>query len=106
MDVFVLNQENSIANHFLLELRDKEIQKNRLRFRNNMVRLGEIMPYEISKKLDFVAVMVQSPLQSASLFDWCFVGAPELLPHTPNEKVHKADIKSMISLYQAFMKEL
>ena len=69
MDVFVLNQENSIANHFLLELRDKEIQKNRLRFRNNMVRLGEIMPYEISKKLDFVAVMVQSPLQSASLFD-------------------------------------
>lgn len=69
MDVFVLNQENSIANHFLLELRDKEIQKDRLRFRNNLTRLGEIMAYEISKKLDFVAVAVQTPLQSASSFD-------------------------------------
>ncbi|MGC3989467.1 MAG: M20/M25/M40 family metallo-hydrolase [Chthoniobacteraceae bacterium] len=39
-------------------------------------------------------------------FDWCFVGAPELHPHSPNEKVHKKDIESMISLYQHAMKEL
>jgi putative aminopeptidase FrvX len=39
-------------------------------------------------------------------FDWCFVGAPEQDPHTPDEKVHKHDIKSMIELYQYLMKEL
>lgn len=39
-------------------------------------------------------------------FDWCFVGAPEQNPHTPDEKVHKDDIKSMIALYERLMKEL
>lgn len=39
-------------------------------------------------------------------FDWCFVGAPQQNPHTPNEKVHKDDIKSMIDLYKYLMKEL
>lgn len=39
-------------------------------------------------------------------FDWCFVGAPEQNPHTPDEKVHKHDIKSMIELYQWLMKDL
>jgi len=39
-------------------------------------------------------------------FDWCFVGAPEQDPHTPDEKVHKDDIKSMIDLYDKLMKEL
>lgn len=39
-------------------------------------------------------------------FDWCFVGAPEEHPHTPNERVHKKDIESMIALYQMLMKNL
>jgi putative aminopeptidase FrvX len=39
-------------------------------------------------------------------FDWCFVGAPEQDPHTPDEKVHKDDIKSMIDLYESLMKAL
>jgi putative aminopeptidase FrvX len=39
-------------------------------------------------------------------FDWCFVGAPEKDPHTPNERVHKKDIESMIKLYEWAMKEL
>lgn len=39
-------------------------------------------------------------------FDWCFVGAPELHPHSPHEKVHKKDIESMIELYEHSMKEL
>lgn len=39
-------------------------------------------------------------------FDWCFVGAPQLHPHTPHEKVYKKDIKSMIDLYGWLMKEL
>jgi putative aminopeptidase FrvX len=39
-------------------------------------------------------------------YDWCFVGAPEQNPHTPNEKVHKHDIDSMIELYRWLMKDL
>lgn len=39
-------------------------------------------------------------------FDWCFVGAPEDNAHSPHEKVHKHDIKSMVSLYEKLMQEL
>lgn len=39
-------------------------------------------------------------------FDWCFVGAPQQNPHTPDEKVHKHDIASMIDLYNVLMKDL
>jgi putative aminopeptidase FrvX len=39
-------------------------------------------------------------------FDWCFIGAPESNVHSPDEKVHKKDIDSMIQLYQHLMKEL
>ena len=39
-------------------------------------------------------------------WDWCFVGAPEGHVHSPNEKVHKQDIKAMGALYSVLMKEL
>jgi len=39
-------------------------------------------------------------------FDWCFVGAPHQHPHTPNEKVYKKDVQSMIELYHHLLKEL
>lgn len=57
--------ENSIASQFLLELRDQEIQKDRSRFRSNLHRLGEIMAFEISKKLSYREIQVQTPLGMA-----------------------------------------
>lgn len=39
-------------------------------------------------------------------FDWCFVGAPEDGVHTPDEKVHKDDVSSMLNLYEVLMREL
>jgi len=39
-------------------------------------------------------------------FDWCFIGAPEDNVHSPNEKVHKADIQSMLDMYVYLMKNL
>ena len=39
-------------------------------------------------------------------FDWCFIGAPEDNVHSPDEKVHKKDIKSMTDLYNYLMKHL
>jgi uracil phosphoribosyltransferase len=46
-----LGSGNSLFNQFIAELRDQDIQKNRLRFRRNMERIGEIFAYEISKTL-------------------------------------------------------
>jgi len=58
----VLNQQPSIANQFLLELRDKTIQQNRERFRRNIEKLGELMAYEISRKLPYQQTSVHTPL--------------------------------------------
>ncbi len=63
----VLNKQHSIANHYLLELRDKTIQQDRERFRRNVERLGELMAYEISKKLSYQSTSVQTPLGTSSV---------------------------------------
>ncbi len=67
MDVFVLSEQNSVANHFLAELRDVNQQSDRLRFRTNMIRLGEIMAYEISKKMSYQSANVQTPLKATQM---------------------------------------
>ena len=64
---FVLSKTNTIGNQFLAELRDVETQQDRLRFRKNQERIGEILAYEISKKLKYVATEVQTPLGTATV---------------------------------------
>jgi uracil phosphoribosyltransferase len=61
----ILSTTNSIANHFIAELRDVECQKDRMRFRKNLERLGEIMAYEISKKLEYQQQTIATPLGAA-----------------------------------------
>jgi uracil phosphoribosyltransferase len=63
--MFILSKTNTIANHFLAELRDVNIQNDAMRFRKNMERLGEILAYEVSKTLDYQVATVQSPLSIA-----------------------------------------
>ncbi len=60
--MFVLSNENTLANNFLAEMRDKSIQKDSMRFRTNIHRLGEIFAYEISKEFDFVQKDISTPL--------------------------------------------
>jgi len=60
--VFNLSEQNSVANHFMAELRDKSIQIDRMRFRKNMERLGEIMAYEVSKSFQYATTTVETPL--------------------------------------------
>ncbi len=60
--MFVLTQQNTIANHFLADLRNREVQGDRLMFRHNLERLGEILAYEISKELDFMPAKISTPL--------------------------------------------
>lgn len=65
--LFVLNKTNTIGNQFLAEMRDGTTQQDRLRFRKNQERIGEILAYEISKKLKYVTVEVQTPLGIATV---------------------------------------
>lgn len=61
-DLFVLSENLSIANQFLSELRDASLQKDRMRFRRNMERLGEVLGYEVSKKLPYELKKIKTPL--------------------------------------------
>ncbi|MFT6334207.1 MAG: uracil phosphoribosyltransferase [Saprospiraceae bacterium] len=60
--VYRLYENNTILNQFIAEIRDVNIQKDRLRFRRNMERIGEIFAYEISKTLDYQKTSVETPL--------------------------------------------
>ncbi len=62
-----LSEGNSVANRFLAELRDVEVQKDPLRFRRNLERMGEVMAYEISKTFDYSEHEVRSPLGVANM---------------------------------------
>lgn len=62
--MFILDQQSSIASQYLTEIRDEEVQKDRLRFRLNMKRLGFLLAYEISKKLEYRTQPVKTPLTS------------------------------------------
>ncbi len=57
-----LSEQNSIANLYMSEIRDKKYQQNRLLFRNNICRIGEMMAYELSKTLEYKAKTVTTPL--------------------------------------------
>lgn len=65
--MFVLNQQPSLASQFLAELRDVNIQHDRLRFRRNLERLGEIMAYEISRDLRFTSSTIDTPLKATQV---------------------------------------
>jgi len=60
--IYNLADHHSIANQFIAELRDTTIQKDAMRFRRNLERVGEILAYEISKKMNFVAQETETPL--------------------------------------------
>jgi len=65
--VIELGKEHSLLNQFMAEIRDQEIQKDSMRFRRNMERIGEIFAYEISKKLSWERKEVTTPLGVAEV---------------------------------------
>jgi uracil phosphoribosyltransferase len=66
MTVYNLSEENSLLNSFVSEIRNIHVQNDRLRFRRNIERIGELMAYEISKTLNFTPHQVETPLGTAS----------------------------------------
>ena len=60
-----LDTGRSVVNHFVAELRDVSVQKDPMRFRRNLERIGEVMAYEISRTLDHAEMEVTTPLGTA-----------------------------------------
>lgn len=67
MKVINLGETNSVLNNYVAQLRDRIIQKDRLRFRTNLERIGGIFAYEISKTLSYSVKEVETPLGIASI---------------------------------------
>jgi len=65
--VHELGKHNSVFNQFMCEIRDEHIQKDSLRFRRNIERIGEIMAYEISKSFEYSVKNVTTPLGVAEI---------------------------------------
>ncbi|MBP1613354.1 MAG: uracil phosphoribosyltransferase [Bacteroidetes bacterium] len=67
MKIINFSETNSILNLYVAEIRNVEVQNDRLRFRRNIQRIGEIMAYELSKSFAYSAKDVQTPLGIASV---------------------------------------
>ncbi len=67
MKVINLGEKNSILNKFIAQMRDKDVQKDSMRFRRNLERLGEIFAYEISQTMECSPKEVVTPLGIASV---------------------------------------
>ena len=62
MTIINFSEQNTVINQYLSELRDRKYQQNRLLFRRNVERIGEMMAYELSKTLDYKEKTVTTPL--------------------------------------------
>lgn len=94
MKIVNLGESNSILNRFVAELRDVQIQRDRLRFRRNVERIGEIMAYEISKDFSYSRKEILSPLGTAIM-------------NTPdNEVVVSTILRAGLPYHQGFLSYL
>ena len=94
MRIFNLGDTNSILNKFVAELRDVDIQKDSLRFRRNVERIGEIMAYEISKEFHYSTKDIQSPLGIAPM-------------NTPDDQIVISTIlRAGLPFHQGFLRYL
>ncbi len=91
MNTTILNQQQSIFNRYIAEIRDTSIQTDPMRFRRNIERMGEIMAYEVSKDLPYVEKEVTTPLGIAK-------------EHVPSEEVVIASIlRAGLPLHQGVL---
>ena len=70
MHIHNLSNTPSVLNSFVSEIRDKSIQKDSMRFRRNIERIGEILGYELSKSLQFETHKTETPLGGFFIYNW------------------------------------
>jgi putative aminopeptidase FrvX len=89
----------------VISLRDRNIPRKK--FTDRIIEIAKKRKVNFQLEVEGSGSSDGRELQlSPYPFDWCFVGAPQQNAHTPDEKVHKDDIKSMIELYGWLMKDL
>ncbi len=89
-----LGEQSSIFNQFIAEIRDKDIQKDSLRFRRNLERIGEIFAYEISRRFQYVPTEVQTPLGTATV------------PVMSSQPVVSSILRAGLPIHQGFLNVL
>ena len=67
MQIHNLSLQNSVLNTFVAEIRDINIQKDKMRFRRNIERIGEILGYEMSKVFGYKKAVVETPLATCNV---------------------------------------
>lgn len=65
--IHVIDTHNSVLNNFLSEIRNKDIQGDRMRFRRNLERVGEILAYEISKTFSYAPQIIETPINPVTV---------------------------------------
>lgn len=61
----ILNEQNTLLNKFIAEIRDRSVQRDPMRFRRNLERIGEVTAYEISRTMNYEPRTVETPLGEA-----------------------------------------
>jgi len=88
-----------------ISMRDRNIPRRS--FVNEIIGIAKKYKLDFQLEVEGMGSSDGRELQlSPYPIDWCFVGAPQQYAHTPDEKVHKDDIQSMIALYIRLMKDL
>ena len=67
MHIHNLSQQNSVLNTFISEIRDLNVQKDQMRFRRNIERIGEVLGYELSKVLHYKSSSINTPLGACNM---------------------------------------
>lgn len=88
-----------------ISMRDRNIPRQK--FVRKIIEIAQENKIDFQLEVEGMGSSDGRELQTSPYpFDWCFIGAPEHNPHTPDEAVNKKDINSMIALYSALMKAL
>lgn len=89
----------------VISMRDRNLPRRS--FVNRIIEVAEKRKLEYQLEVEGVGSSDGREIQQSPYpIDWCFIGAPEQNAHTPDERVHKYDIKSMITFYEYLMKDL
>ena len=92
VEVINFSEQPSVMNLFMAEIRDKKYQQNRLLFRNNIERIGQMMAFELSKTLEYRQKTVTTPLGTLDI----------PLPH--DELVIATVLRAGLPFHEGFLK--
>ncbi len=89
----------------VISLRDRNIPRRT--FMNRIIGIADKSKLDYQLEVEGMGSSDGRELQLSPIpFDWCFVGAPQQFAHTPHEKVHKHDVKTMVAMYRTLMTAL